>query len=83
MREMGRSARELLLPILLVGLGLLTRLAVAIPWNARHGDGESRLRYGDEPSYALPVDSLWWPVLVVATGEDGYVAAELLTPFEE
>jgi hypothetical protein len=25
-------------------------------------------------------DALWWPVLVVATGEEGYVAAELLTP---
>jgi hypothetical protein len=26
---------------------------------------------------------LWWPVLVVATGEEGYVAAELLTPLGE
>jgi hypothetical protein len=25
-------------------------------------------------------DALWWPVLVVETGEEGYVAAELLTP---
>lgn len=64
MREMGRSARELLLPTLLVGLGLVMRLAVAIPWNARHGDGESRLRYGDEPSYDAParaiLDGVWF-----------------------
>ena len=25
-------------------------------------------------------DGLWWPVIVVATGEEGYVADELLTP---
>ena len=63
-REMGRTARELLLPIVLVGLGLLARLAVAIPWNARHGDGVSRLRYGDEPSYDAParaiLDGIWF-----------------------
>jgi hypothetical protein len=28
-------------------------------------------------------DMLWWPVLVVATGEEGYVAEELLTPLAE
>src|SRR5918993_4746691 len=28
-------------------------------------------------------DMLWWPVLVVATGEEGYVAGELLTPLGE
>jgi hypothetical protein len=28
-------------------------------------------------------DFVWWPVLVVATGEEGYVADELLTPLEE
>ena len=28
-------------------------------------------------------DALWWPVLVVATGEEGYVAEELLTPLGE
>jgi len=28
-------------------------------------------------------DALWWPVLVVATGEEGYVADELLTPLGE
>jgi hypothetical protein len=28
-------------------------------------------------------DALWWPVIVVATGEEGYVADELLTPLEE
>jgi hypothetical protein len=26
---------------------------------------------------------LWWPVTVVATGEEGYVAEELLTPLDE
>ena len=26
---------------------------------------------------------LWWPVMVLATGEEGYVAEELLTPLEE
>jgi len=25
-------------------------------------------------------DTLWWPVLVVETGEEGYVADELITP---
>ena len=28
-------------------------------------------------------DALWWPVIVVATGEEGYVAGELLTPLGE
>jgi hypothetical protein len=28
-------------------------------------------------------DALWWPVIVVATGEEGYVAGELLTPLDE
>jgi hypothetical protein len=28
-------------------------------------------------------DILWWPVLVVATGEEGYVAGELLSPLGE
>jgi hypothetical protein len=28
-------------------------------------------------------DALWWPVIVVATGEEGYVADELLTPLGE
>jgi hypothetical protein len=28
-------------------------------------------------------DALWWPVIVVATGEEGYVADELLTPLDE
>jgi Bacterial SH3 domain/Domain of unknown function (DUF4352) len=28
-------------------------------------------------------DFLWWPVTVVATGEEGYVAEELLTPLDE
>ena len=28
-------------------------------------------------------DMLWWPVLVIATGEEGYVAEELLTPLGE
>jgi hypothetical protein len=28
-------------------------------------------------------EMLWWPVLVVATGEEGYVAGELLTPLGE
>jgi hypothetical protein len=28
-------------------------------------------------------DFNWWPVLVVATGEEGYVAEALLTPLEE
>ncbi len=28
-------------------------------------------------------DALWWPVVVVATGEEGYVADELLTPLGE
>jgi Bacterial SH3 domain/Domain of unknown function (DUF4352) len=28
-------------------------------------------------------DGLWWPVIVVATGEEGYVADELLTPLGE
>ena len=28
-------------------------------------------------------DTLWWPVIVVATGEEGYVAEELLTPLGE
>ena len=27
-------------------------------------------------------DALWWPVIVVATGEEGYVADELLIPAE-
>jgi hypothetical protein len=27
--------------------------------------------------------TLWWPVIVVATGEEGYVAEELLTPLGE
>jgi hypothetical protein len=28
-------------------------------------------------------DALWWPVIVVATGEEGYMADELLTPLGE
>jgi hypothetical protein len=28
-------------------------------------------------------DFIWWPVLVVATGEEGYVAEELLSPVAE
>ena len=28
-------------------------------------------------------DMLWWPVIVVDTGEEGYVADELLTPLGE
>ena len=61
---MGRSARELLLPILLASLGLVVRLAAAVEWNARHGDGRARLRYGDEPSYDAPalaiLDGTWF-----------------------
>ena len=28
-------------------------------------------------------DFIWWPVMVLATGEEGYVAEELLTPLDE
>jgi hypothetical protein len=28
-------------------------------------------------------DFVWWPVIVVATGEEGFVAEELLTPLGE
>ncbi len=42
---------------------------------------------GSELSVTGPAEAgdefLWWPVIVVATGEEGYVAEELLTPIGE